>query len=134
MSASGATSTSQVVTLPTIPELFDSNFLDVLVPRREVHEEEKDAVKVDSVPTNPMMQALKATSHYTLTTNGAMAFDSTLSDTLDAFNSLRPGITGSHIFRALDKAWAEDPLVALRLIWNLRSIHDGKGERELFYQ
>lgn len=131
MSAPAACATSQIVTLPVIPELYNPDFLDVLVPRREVVE-----VKASSepVPTNPMMEALKATSYHTFTTNGAPAFSSTFSATLDAFNGLRPGADGSRIHTLLQRSWAEDPVLTLRLIWNLRSIHDGKGEKELFYQ
>lgn len=128
-----ASATTQVVTLPPIPELYDPYFLDVLVPRREVAKG-PSTVKVEPVPTNPLMEALKATANRAYTANGAPAFSSTLSPTLDAFNGLRPGVPGSHIFDLLDKAWAEDPLLTLRLIWNLRSIHHGKGEKELFYQ
>jgi len=34
----------------------------------------------------------------------------------------------------LAKLWAEDPALTLRVIWNTRSIHDGKGDKELFYK
>ncbi|KAI0262261.1 hypothetical protein BGY98DRAFT_1092197 [Russula aff. rugulosa BPL654] len=34
----------------------------------------------------------------------------------------------------LAKAWAEDPALTLKIIWNTRSIHDGKGDKELFYR
>ncbi|KAG2062726.1 hypothetical protein BDR04DRAFT_1235663, partial [Suillus decipiens] len=61
------------------------------------------------------------------------AFSSTLSATLDAFNGIRPGVSGSSVDNYLFKAWAEDPALTLRIIWSLRSIHDGKGEKELFY-
>ncbi len=131
MSPPAASATTQVVTLPLIPELHNPDFLDVLVPRREVA---KAMVIVQPVPTNPLMEALKATANRAFTANGAPAFGSTLSTTLDAFNGLRPGIPGSHICTLLERSWAEDPLLTLRLIWNLRSIHNGKGEKELFYQ
>ena len=32
------------------------------------------------------------------------------------------------------QAWAEDPDLTLKIIWNLRSIHDGKSEKEGFYR
>jgi hypothetical protein len=34
----------------------------------------------------------------------------------------------------LAKAWEEDPSLTLRIIWNTRSIHNGKGDKELFYR
>ena len=83
---------------------------------------------------NPMMDALKATAHRTFTENGAPAYSSTTSPLLDAFQGLRPHARGDNIFPLLDRAWKEDPELTLRIIWNARSIHDGKGEREVFYQ
>ncbi|KIJ06903.1 hypothetical protein PAXINDRAFT_51147, partial [Paxillus involutus ATCC 200175] len=32
----------------------------------------------------------------------------------------------------LENAWSEDPVLTVRIIWNARSIHDGKGDKELF--
>ncbi|KAI0728864.1 hypothetical protein C8Q72DRAFT_916471 [Fomitopsis betulina] len=81
-----------------------------------------------------MMDALTATAHRTLTENGAPAYSSTTSPTLDAFHVLRPHSNSANIGKFLTEAWAEDPELTLRIIWNVRSIHDGKGERELFYQ
>ncbi|EEB97578.1 hypothetical protein MPER_03073, partial [Moniliophthora perniciosa FA553] len=34
----------------------------------------------------------------------------------------------------LPKPWEEDPALTFRLIWQLRSIHDGKSEKEAFYR
>lgn len=34
----------------------------------------------------------------------------------------------------LARAWAEDPALTLKIIWNTGSIHDGKGDKELFYR
>lgn len=47
---------------------------------------------------------------------------------------LRTGIPGKKVDRFLGSAWEEDPNLTLRIIWNTRSIHDGKGEKELFYR
>lgn len=126
-----AAATSQDVTLPFIPELFNPTYLDVLVPLRG-----DDAVSTKNEPkaSHPMIDALKATSHRAFTENGSPAFNSTLSATLDAFQSLRPHCAGSEVTRLLEQAWKEDPGLTLRIIWNVRSIHDGKGDKELFYQ
>ena len=73
-----------------------------------------------------MMEALKSTTHQTFTDNAAPAYNSTLSATLDAFQALAPHAKGASVYEHLDKAWAEDPNLTLRMIWNTRSLHDGK--------
>lgn len=131
MSASGAASTSQIVTLPNIPELFDPDFLDALLPPRST----PDAIDVDAPePENTFMNALKSVAHRKYTQKSAPAFDSTLSHTLDAFQTLSLRMPRERINAVLSNAWEEDPILALRIIWNTRSIHDGKGDKELFYK
>ncbi|KAH9842443.1 uncharacterized protein C8Q71DRAFT_793946 [Rhodofomes roseus] len=133
MSPPPAATSSQNVTLPVIPELYSPDFLDILLPVKQqiVHELVPEPAPVAQ---NPMMDALKATAHRTSTANGAPAYLSTLSPALDAFQALRPSAFGPNIGLYLDAAWAEDPQLTLRIIWQLRSIHDGKGEKEVFYQ
>ncbi|KIO10296.1 hypothetical protein M404DRAFT_13666 [Pisolithus tinctorius Marx 270] len=81
-----------------------------------------------------MMDALRSTVHHKYTENDAPAFSSTLSPTLDAYMGLRKGISGTSVDWYLEEAWAQDPTLTLRLIWRCRSIHDGQGDRELFYR
>lgn len=122
-----AISSCQNVTLPVIPELFEPDFLNILIPL------------VTSSPAAPhqqhggnlMMDALRATG---LTENLANTYTSTLSPTLDAFQVLRPRTRTSELWNALDEAWEEDPALTLRLIWNSRSIIDGKGSVDVFYR
>ena len=133
MSAPAAVASSQNVTIPALPELYDANFLDRLVPKIKSTSEATESSQ-DVQTVNPMMEALKGSTHRTHTTNSAQTYDSTSSATLDAFHMLRPFTSGSDIYSCLDKSWKEDPGMTLRVIWNLRSIHDGKGEKELFYQ
>ncbi|PPQ97716.1 hypothetical protein CVT26_001906 [Gymnopilus dilepis] len=122
--------------LPDIPELFNKDFLDILLPMP------KDDMQVDASSTsqaaptvsNPMMDALKATANQTYTANMAMAYSSTLSSTLDAFTTISRYTSGPEVAQYLERAWQEDSSLTLRIIWNLRSIHDGKGEREAFYR
>lgn len=130
--ATRAAMASQNPTLPSIPELFSPNFLDVLVPGSPVTVD--DAVLVDTVqpPTNPLMTALM-TDHRAYTQNRGLALSSTGSATLDAFNSLSSW-SFKDVSDYLGDSWKEDPVVTLRLIWNIRSIYDGKGEKELFYR
>ena len=130
--SSPAISSSQIVTLPHIPELFYPNFLDVLLPPRPALS--TDADDGAPVPKNTFMDALKSVVHHKLTKNGAPAFNSTLSGTLDAFQSLSVDMNTRTFDGVLARAWAEDPALTLKIIWNTRSIHDGKGDKELFYR
>lgn len=133
MSVPPPAASSQNVTLPAIPELTNPNFLDVLLPPVEGVQSILKVTDTSPAPPNAMMDALRSTAHHKLTENDAPAFGSTLSATLDAFQGLRPYVTGSAINDYLFKAWAEDPTLTLRIIWSLRSIHDGKADKELFY-
>ena len=82
--SSRAAATSQIVTLPPIPELFDPNFLDILLPAAKVPPTPKGEAPAAS---NTMMDALRSTAHQTFTTNNAPTFSSTLVSTLDAYGS-----------------------------------------------
>lgn len=131
MAAQSIARTSCNVTLPNIPELFNPNFLNVLIPEQKTN---TTIEKKDTGPTNPLMTALMTDNFHTYTENGAPALSSTGSATLDAFNGLSAFSFGEELNTSLAEAWAEDPVLTLRLIWNMRSIHDGKGENELFYR
>lgn len=127
--------TSQNVTLPQIPELFNPNFLDVLVPVSKAEDNLVVTMKVDDAlhfPTNSFIARLKSDDRV-YNTKSALALNSTGSAILDAFNFLDRW-SYDEVNRHLEKAWKEDPALALKLIWNLRSIHDGKNEKELFYR
>lgn len=123
--------TSQKLSLPEIPELFDSNYLDVLLPASTPSTAKPPA---PAGPSNVLMEALKEVSNRTHTENDAPALKSTLSGTLDAFTALTSYSTAEEMAKHLDKAWAEEPNLALRMIWQLRSVHDGKGDKEAFYR
>jgi len=135
-SNNNTSASSRPILLPEIAELHNPNFLDILLPAPV--QSAQHAVQVDSEETstsrNPMMDALKATIHQTFTANFAPAYSSTLSATLDAFTGLAPYTFGTQVGKYLDNAWKEDSDLTLRLIWNLRSIPDGKGDKELFYR
>ncbi|KAJ8595801.1 hypothetical protein M405DRAFT_857037 [Rhizopogon salebrosus TDB-379] len=132
MVAPPSVASSQDVTLPAIPELTNPNFLDLLLPPVQ-DAQPIEVTEKPPAPSNAMMNALRSTAHHKLTENIAPAFGSTLSATLDAFQGVRPYVSGSAINDYLFKAWAEDPALTLRIIWSLRSIHDGKADKELFY-
>ncbi|KAH7910323.1 hypothetical protein BJ138DRAFT_1101950 [Hygrophoropsis aurantiaca] len=129
-----AVASSQNVTLPAIPELTNPNFLDVLLPPGPAKSCKEAPAHNPEVPKNAMMDALRETTHHTLTANGALAFDSTSSPTLDAFYGIGPFSSAKTVNELLEKAWEEDPNLTLRIIWLARSIHDGKADKELFYK
>ena len=135
-SNNNAAASSRPILLPEIAELHNPNFLDILLPASV--QSAQNAMQVDREPAptsqNPMMTALKATFNQTFTANLAPAYSSTLSPTLDAFTGLAPYTFGAQVGKYLDSAWKEDSNLTLRLIWNLRSIPDGKGDKELFYR
>ncbi|KAF8173528.1 hypothetical protein K438DRAFT_2051129 [Mycena galopus ATCC 62051] len=116
----------------------DSRAFQRDIPRRAHPTDPKPEGNALPIPLpgnpNPMMDALRQFSHRTRTENDAPAFNSTLSPTLDAFNQLTHFSLGSKVGDLLDKAWAEDSELTLKIIWNLRSIHEGKAEKEAFYR
>ncbi|KAF8465111.1 hypothetical protein BDZ91DRAFT_772291 [Kalaharituber pfeilii] len=75
-----------------------------------------------------------APENMTLTTNAMPAHVSTLIPTLDLFNDLQKTASPAQIHDLLTQAWQFDPLETLKVIFHCRSIHLGKGERELFYK
>ncbi len=79
------------------------------------------------------MTVLREEGNRMLTENQSPAYRSTLSPTLDLF-SAGYNIDGVHLHSLLKNSWESDPAVTLRIIYNLRSIHDGKSEKESFYR
>ncbi|KAJ7603820.1 hypothetical protein FB45DRAFT_1013854 [Roridomyces roridus] len=105
------TRSCQNPTLPAIPELFDPNFLDVLIPPPE-----------NGGPRNPMIDALKA---HTTKNRAFVHIDKGPLE--EAFRLLNDYYAwGDKVGELLDKAWEEDPVRTLKIIWNLRSIPEGK--------
>jgi hypothetical protein len=130
--ASTIATSSQNVTLPFIAELYNPNYLDILLPVSRNAKSNSPAP--GPTPKNAMIDALKSTAHQTLTENAAMAYSSTLVATLDAFQGLTRYTFSKEVDKYLSSSWSEDQDMTLRIIWNLRSIHDGKGENEVFYR
>ena len=69
-----------------------------------------------------------------LTENLDLAHRSTENPLVDLFASLDRGVTGPLLFDLLVKAWTEDPLITLKIIFNARSIHLGKSDKITFYR
>lgn len=132
--ASTVHGTSQRTTLPHLPELYNPDFLDALLPRTSVPNQHEGPVKLASDPS-PLLAALATTSNQKYVSHAdAPVYKSTLSPVLDAFVYLRDKIDKQSVDILLPKAWAEDPQLALKIIWNIRSIHEGKQHKEGFYR
>ncbi|GJJ14560.1 hypothetical protein Clacol_008825 [Clathrus columnatus] len=125
------TQSRRPVTLPLLPELH-LPFDQVLhsVPSRP------SASPTSHVPlvSHPFLDSLKDFQNHTETWNGAAAFRSTLSPTLNAFEGLSQATELCNVADLLDRSWRADPDATLRIIWNLRSIHQGKAAKEMFYR
>lgn len=86
-------------------------------------------------PDNPRpTQAELATGNFALTDNKGIAHASTKSHLTDLFYQLQNDIDSDELTLLLEDAWKVDPLSTLKIIWSARSIHQGKGEREIFYR
>ncbi|KAK5241053.1 hypothetical protein LTR16_009813, partial [Cryomyces antarcticus] len=69
-----------------------------------------------------------------LTENSDVAYRSTTSPLVNLFQEMEKSTWGPHLRGLLDAAWKEDSLATLKIIWNVRSIHLGKSDRESFYR
>jgi hypothetical protein len=105
---------------------------------------------VDS-PTQPFMRALHQqaqsrtlptplenddadSNNRMLTENAGVAYISTKSSLVDLFGELEKVIDGQRLRKLLEAAWREDAKATLKIVWNARSIHLGKGEKDSFYR
>jgi len=84
--------------------------------------------------TATLKQAVALPANKMFTENMGITNESTNSPLLDLFAELEKTVEGYRLQKLLESAWKEDPLATLKIVWNARSIHLGKGEQESFYR
>lgn len=81
-----------------------------------------------------MLNFLKKETNQTLTENGAVTNATSMSDCLDLFSTagaLR-GADENEIIRRFSRAYAENPALAMKILFFLRDVRGGLGERRVF--
>jgi hypothetical protein len=83
---------------------------------------------------NTLIDAIEQKQNVTTTENGAATLKSTLKATVDFFGlggALRTR-TEQDVISLFSKAYAEDPLVAVKTLFYIRDVRGGQGERKTF--
>lgn len=69
-----------------------------------------------------------------LTENADVAYRTSGEALVDLFYELEDVISATRLKEVLEKAWQDDAVATLKIIWNARSIHLGKSSRGTFYR
>lgn len=83
---------------------------------------------------NPFVQSMQVQSNYGLTENGALTNKSTLNHVLDFFGAGGAVRTRSEqdVINMFTRAFAQDKLLATKIMFYLRDVREGQGERKTF--
>lgn len=81
-----------------------------------------------------MLNALKNVTNYTMTENGAVTHKTTRSDLLDMFamGAAMRNRSDADVILMFQKAYAENPIYAMRCLFYIRDVRGGQGERRFF--
>ena len=112
---------SQICTLPPIPELLDPNFLWVLLPSED---RQHSLDQLTSKPSEYLAASVNS---------DATGFRSSCYDAFRGLDARSPKSL-HRLDTLLQASWLESPETTLKIIWHIRSIRDGKGQKELFYR
>lgn len=81
-----------------------------------------------------MLEFLKKATNHTYTENGALTLASTESDCLDLFATIGAlrAASEEEVQRRFCRAWAENPDLAVKILFFARDVRGGLGERKVF--
>ncbi|KAG8740085.1 hypothetical protein FRC10_004763 [Ceratobasidium sp. 414] len=136
------TSTKHSVTIPHGTEIVKpaAQLLEQLLPAKKTPAAVDTAqlfkqlfsAKKDT-PGSAYAVALTRTQNQARTQKNAKAYHSTESAILDAFSGLNANSSAQDIHKQLAASWHQSPELTLRIIWNMRSIHEGHSNKTGFY-
>lgn len=83
---------------------------------------------------NTLLNGMKAATNYTLTENGGITHKTTNSDLLDMFamGAAMRNRSDADVILMFKKAFAENPELAMKMLFYIRDIRGGQGERRFF--
>lgn len=84
--------------------------------------------------SNTFVNGLKKANNFTMTENGALTHTSTMSDLLDLFamGAAYRSRSDEDVILLFKKAFAENPVYALKCLFYIRDVRGGQGERRFF--
>ena len=83
---------------------------------------------------NTLLNGMKQATNYTLTENGGITHKTTNSDLLDMFamGAAMRNRSDADVILMFQKAYAENPELAMKMLFYIRDIRGGQGERRFF--
>ena len=94
----------------------------------------KKITKFVPIQSNPLVSAMQVQSNFIFTENGAKTNASTLSSILDFFGAAGAirSRTEDDVIKLFSKAFSEDRLLATKILFYIRDIRNGQGEKKTF--